>query len=324
MAQFFRRRAALTFYVLAVLIACGVMVNGVVVMSTDADAASAFAFLAGDIANAGGYVSIPWIARFAVAEPSLVGVFVFAAAPTLAAVIVAALSGRLARLGTMLRPWNHVSWRRGAGVYATILIVYLAGAGLFAWMAWIEGGDAALGQAFAGLGAYALGMGGLGLLFGLFLDEGGTLEELGWRGFLQDILSEKYAPLATAMLVGLLWWAWHLPREALTFLSGAPVEEVLWGQFVFLLLCVALSIVIAAAWNSVGGSVWVGILIHGGTNVWSKGFGDGAYVVFGGWMESVHPMLRTFDLRTTIVIILAMLLLALMGPRLGQKRETPA
>jgi hypothetical protein len=88
---------------------------------------------------------------------------------------------------------------------------------------------------------------------------------------------------------------------------------------VFLLLCVALSILIAAAWNQVGGSVWVGVLIHGGTNLWSKAFGEGAYVVFGGWMESVHPMLKVFDLRTTLVILLAALVLVLLGPRLGRK-----
>jgi membrane protease YdiL (CAAX protease family) len=317
--QFFRTRPALVFYLLSLAIVCGVMANGIIVMLTDADAASAFTYLAGDIANAGGYISIPWIARFAATEPSLFGVFVFAAAPSVAAIIAAAASGRLRRLGSMLLPWNGVSWTRAALVYAVILIGYGVGVAAFSWMTWRAGGDAALGEAFSALGVYAFGLGGLGLLLGLFLDEGGTLEELGWRGFLQDILSDKFAPLVTAITVGVLWWAWHLPREALTFMSGAPVEEVLWAQFVFLLLCVALSILIAAAWNQVGGSVWVGVLIHGGTNLWSKAFGEGAYVVFGGWMESVHPMLKVFDLRTTLVILLAALVLVLLGPRLGRK-----
>ncbi|MDX2238708.1 MAG: CPBP family glutamic-type intramembrane protease [Hyphomonadaceae bacterium] len=319
MAGFVRRRPATCFYVLAVLIVCAVMANGIVVMSGDADAAAAFAYLAGDIANAGGYVSIPWIARFVAAEPSLAGVLVFAAAPSIAALTVAAASGRLGRLAAMLRPWNDVTWRRGLGVYAAILIVYAAGAALFGWMTWRHGGDAALREALTALGTTAFGVSGLGLFFGMFLDEGGTLEELGWRGFLQDVLSEKCAPLATALLVGVLWWAWHLPREALTILSGAPLQDFVVGQSVFLVLCLALSIVIAAAWNAVGGSVWVAIMIHGGTNVWSKAFGEGAWAVFGGWMESVHPLLRALDLRTTIVIVLALALFAALGPRIGRR-----
>lgn len=40
---------------------------------------------------------------------------------------------------------------------------------------------------------------------------GGGIEEVGWRGFLQPALEEKFSfPIAT-ILVSIIWYAWHLP-----------------------------------------------------------------------------------------------------------------
>jgi uncharacterized protein len=36
-------------------------------------------------------------------------------------------------------------------------------------------------------------------------------EELGWRGFALEKLQKKISPLAASLLVGLAWFAWHLP-----------------------------------------------------------------------------------------------------------------
>ncbi|MBI9103690.1 MAG: CPBP family intramembrane metalloprotease [Spirochaetales bacterium] len=35
-------------------------------------------------------------------------------------------------------------------------------------------------------------------------------EELGWRGYLQKVLSERYSPLFGAVITGILWAAWHV------------------------------------------------------------------------------------------------------------------
>lgn len=317
MSAFFKKRSASIYYFLALLIACAVVAHGISVMVVDADAAAAFGWLGGDIKNAGGYINIPWIFHFAMKSPTLFGIFVFAAAPAIAALVAATLAGRLPRLLSMLAPWRGPGGaRRALAVYAIILSVYAAGLGLFSWITWRHGGPEALLEAWAPLGGIGL-MGAVGALAALFLDEGGTLEELGWRGFLQDVLSEKMAPLAVALAIGALWWAWHLPREALTILSGAPISEFLWSQTIFLLLCLGLSIVIAVAWNRVGGSIWVGVLIHGGTNVWSKALGSAPFESFSGALKQIHPLLGFFDLRTVIVLVMAGLLLALFGPRLG-------
>lgn len=40
---------------------------------------------------------------------------------------------------------------------------------------------------------------------------GGGLEEIGWRGFAQPKLQKKCSPLMAALLVGVLWAAWHAP-----------------------------------------------------------------------------------------------------------------
>jgi membrane protease YdiL (CAAX protease family) len=319
-----RRRPLLVYYLLALLIACGVVVNGILAMSVNADAAAAFAYLGGDITNAGGYVSIPWIFQFALEQPVLFGIFVFAAAPSLAALVVAALAGRLGRLGAKLRPWaRDVPWTHGAAIYLAIFALYGAGLALFSWFAFLNTGAEGLNNAWRHLGAFGLS-GFAFALPALLLDEGGSLEELGWRGFALDGLSERYSAFAAALVLGVLWWAWHLPREAITILGGAAISQFLWQQFVFLLLCVGLSVVIAYAWNRVGGSIWVGVLIHGGTNVWSKAFGEAADAVFGGWEASLHPMLRSFDLRTVIVLALAAALLALTGLRLGRAPSVEA
>ena len=50
------------------------------------------------------------------------------------------------------------------------------------------------------------------LIFGLGwgLLGGGLLEELGWTGFVVPMLTQRYGTLATGLIVGLLWGAWHL------------------------------------------------------------------------------------------------------------------
>lgn len=51
------------------------------------------------------------------------------------------------------------------------------------------------------------------LLFGITwgLIGGGLLEELGWTGFAVPALRQRHDALTTALIVGLLWGAWHLP-----------------------------------------------------------------------------------------------------------------
>jgi membrane protease YdiL (CAAX protease family) len=52
---------------------------------------------------------------------------------------------------------------------------------------------------------------GLLAMIGFILVIGPLPEEIGWRGYLQDRLQERWSALAASLAVGLAWWTWHLP-----------------------------------------------------------------------------------------------------------------
>lgn len=58
----------------------------------------------------------------------------------------------------------------------------------------------------------------LGLVFGPL---GALVEELGWTGFAIPRLRRRYGVLATGLLVGILWAAWHLLQGAWTSSAAA-------------------------------------------------------------------------------------------------------
>ena len=62
----------------------------------------------------------------------------------------------------------------------------------------------------------ALWMFPIGLVMTFFL--GGGQEELGWRGFAQPALQEGLSAFTASLLVGVVWFVWHLP---LFFVPGS-------------------------------------------------------------------------------------------------------
>ncbi|MEM6583751.1 MAG: CPBP family glutamic-type intramembrane protease, partial [Pseudomonadota bacterium] len=145
------------------------------------------------------------------------------------------------------------------------------------------------------------------------MDEGGMLEELGWRGFawpaLQALLS---SPLKAAMVLGVLWWAWHLPREISALTGQIDVFTWAWHQSVFLLLCLAESVICGYLVNLCGGSVLPAVLVHGGSNVWSKAAAAEMNGLFGG-----------VDVRLLILLCIAAWILYVSGSRLGRQQPSP-
>jgi hypothetical protein len=121
------------------------------------------------------------------------------------------------------------------------------------------------------------------------------------------------SPLLAALLIGLMHWAWHLPREAFTVLSGMPLATWATNQAIFLLLCVALAVIAGYCVNTAGGSVWPAIFVHGGTNVWAKALGEYAMPSFG-----------MFDLRTMLVVLIAIVVLLSAGRQLGRRARRSA
>jgi uncharacterized protein len=60
-------------------------------------------------------------------------------------------------------------------------------------------------------------------------------EEIGWRGYLLDRLQLRWNALAASLVLGLIWWSWHLPLFVLpgyfdAFGRASPTPwDFLWG-----------------------------------------------------------------------------------------------
>jgi uncharacterized protein len=150
------------------------------------------------------------------------------------------------------------------------------------------------------------------LLAGTFFDQGGLLEEGGWRGFALPYLQRlSTSPLKVNCLLGLIWGLWHVPRDLaqnFTASSGYLLGVLL----PFILGCITLSIIIAFFFYRVGGSVWMGVMLHSLSN-------NNAAI---GWNDSLLQNMARFNwasFAVESVIVLAILLL--YGKTLGLRTD---
>jgi len=282
------KSAVLKFYLLALAIA-----SAMVALTYAMHATTVIADLVRWLQAHNRYANIINIAWYGIAarQPMILRVFFFAGAPTIAALLVTARSGTSDLLST-LRPWRGGVSQASAGrTYAAIFAVYFAVLGGYYWITASAGkSNTVLGDSVVTIVLFAL--------LGAFVDEGGTLEELGWRGFAFPRLQQSMgSPLWASVFLGVIWTAWHLPREVPALVAGVDWSQWLSNQAQFVLLCVALSIVSGYLVNRTGGSVIPAILVHGGSNVWSKAVG-----------AVPNEMFHT-DVRTVIVVAIAVLIL---------------
>lgn len=85
----------------------------------------------------------------------------------------------------------------------------------------------------------------------------GLAEEPGWRGYAQPTANQHYRPLLAALVVSLIWAAWHLPNA----LFGPTLTDTA----THFLATVVNGFVLAWAYNSTR-SVLVVMLLHGAQN----------------------------------------------------------
>ena len=136
----------------------------------------------------------------------------------------------------------------------------------------------------------------------------GLVEELGWRGFLLPRLSAQLTPLRAALLVGLVWWAWHLPvRVRLDQPDGAAYAAL------FLVGVMADAVILAWLFHRTGGSVLLVALFHAATNTW--GATQGLY----GQTFSASPAgyLPFEVIRMGTYVVVAAVVIVLTRGRLG-------
>lgn len=95
-------------------------------------------------------------------------------------------------------------------------------------------------------------------------------EELGWRGFLAPLLRKRFSFAVTAILVGVLWGAWHFPLLLKNADTSSPVPIVV-TLVNFTLFTVAASFLFNGI-SEQQRSVWPAVVLHSAHNCFLLGF----------------------------------------------------
>lgn len=82
-------------------------------------------------------------------------------------------------------------------------------------------------------------------------------EEFGWRGYLLDRLQSKWGALTASLVLGAIWWLWHLPAA---FMEG--VAQSYFPQAAYLVWCMAVSVLFTWMYNHTNGNLLAALLFH--------------------------------------------------------------
>jgi membrane protease YdiL (CAAX protease family) len=99
------------------------------------------------------------------------------------------------------------------------------------------------------------------LYFVMIAFDGPLGEEIGWRGVLLPNLMERVRPLPAALIVGVIWYAWHVPLYAAEGRMSTAFDHAF-----FLYTCIALSIVFTWFFVKSNGSTFLMIYLHNASN----------------------------------------------------------
>jgi membrane protease YdiL (CAAX protease family) len=95
------------------------------------------------------------------------------------------------------------------------------------------------------------------VLFGIV--QGPLTEEPGWRGLALPLMLKRLSPLVASLILGAIWFAWHLPLVIGDTSGQRPV--VPYATFI-----VAQSVMLTAIFLGTRGSVFIVILFHSAVN----------------------------------------------------------
>jgi membrane protease YdiL (CAAX protease family) len=97
-------------------------------------------------------------------------------------------------------------------------------------------------------------------IFGVTLFLAGALEELGWRGFLQPRLQQRFSALRASIVIGVVWGLWHVPM----ILTGTGDFTVFWE---YMLNVIAMSVILGWLYNNTEGALPVVMVAHASHNM---------------------------------------------------------
>ena len=247
-----------------------------------------------------------WL-RLSLAEPIFWTGIVYVAAPTIAALTVVVTTGANGGLRDYL---SRLQFSRGLNATQTLFWYAVAFGVMLLANLFIP---LILGVPPIPLRHYLTPSFALILLGGTFFDQGGFLEEGGWRGFALPYLQRRIAsPLKVNLIVGLIWGLWHVPRD-LAQQFTASSDYLLGVLLPFILGCITLSTIIAFFYYRVGGSVWMGVMIHSLSN-------NNAGI---GWNDSLIQLNKSrFEWASVgIEVVIILFILLFYGKNLGLRRD---
>ena len=216
-----------------------------------------------------------------------IGIELTAYAPTLAALVTVGLMTTGGGIGRLLRP--VIRWRVGTHWY----LIALIGPSLLFLV-----GDVirlVIGAALPGSWLAIPGAAALAFLVGALI-AGSFGEEVGWRGFGQPQLQQKYGAFWAAVVVGLIWSLWHLwPAAAPGGLSTTTWSE---ASLTFIRL-ISTSIVYAWLFNSTRGSLLIVMLAHAGHNLAVR------FVPLAGSVQHGDPIVTGLYVLAAVVVLVS-------------------
>lgn len=108
---------------------------------------------------------------------------------------------------------------------------------------------------------FSLTVSGVGLIIYQFLGHlplGPLGEQLGWRGYMQNELQNKYSPLKSALIKGSLWGFWHFP---IWLVSGYTGMTLLLHSLFYMAALMSVAIIIAFFYR-LNNNLLIPIIIH--------------------------------------------------------------
>ncbi len=147
----------------------------------------------------------------------------------------------------------------------------------------------------------------IGVSFGI---AAGFFEEIGWMGCAFPRLCSRHSPLASAVLLGLLWGLWHLP--VIDSLGAASPHGSSWAAFMlaFVAAMTALRVLIAWAYTNTQ-SIALAQLLHAAST--------GSLVAFSAPRVTPAQEALWYALYACALWLLAALIAGQAGPRLRRR-----